>query len=170
MSISKKDKIVDFFLTSGATSVSEIARKLGVSKGLVSLVFDEMADLGIIENGKINKNKARLFKMIFNTKKLLSMNFENLAEKYNLIGIGVFGSYARGEDDPSSDVDIWIRPARRITSRELASLRKDLVDLFGKDVDILVVNNSRINRLKESDSPLYCDLIHSLVLYGDLID
>ena len=33
---------------------------------------------------------------------------EELCKKYNIVSIGVFGSYARGEATPESDVDVLV--------------------------------------------------------------
>ena len=54
----------------------------------------------------------------------------------NLKSLGYFGSYARGEARPDSDIDIVFetdRPNLLITAR----LREDLVEVLGRQVDVV---------------------------------
>ena len=165
----KKDEIVDYFLSTREMKVGQIARELGVSKGLVSLVFDDLVSLGVIRDGRIDQNKAKIVKLVLNLRKLLEMDFDKLLKKYKLRSIGVFGSYMKGEDKPESDVDIWILADRRIPQRGLASIRKELQKMFGRDVDILVISKEVLSEMRKKNSPLFYDIIHSVVLAGDTI-
>jgi len=47
-------------------------------------------------------------KTLENIKKVLCEHKEEIKEKYGVVIIGVFGSYARGEQKETSDVDILI--------------------------------------------------------------
>jgi predicted nucleotidyltransferase len=51
-------------------------------------------------------------------------------------GIELFGSVARGEDRPESDIDLLVelRPGRSLL--DLIGLENDLSDLFGRKVDV----------------------------------
>jgi len=51
-------------------------------------------------------------------------------------GIELFGSAARGEDRPDSDIDLLVelRPGRSLL--DLIGLENDLTDLFGRKVDV----------------------------------
>jgi len=59
-----------------------------------------------------------------------------LAEAH-LDNVRVFGSVARGEDTPNSDVDLLVDAAPGATVFKLAGARADLVDLLGFNVDIV---------------------------------
>ena len=48
----------------------------------------------------------------------------------------VFGSYARGEETPESDLDILIDTPKKITLFELASILVNLEEVTEKKVDI----------------------------------
>jgi len=60
---------------------------------------------------------------------------EKLLEKYNLEKIGVFGSFARGED--SNDIDFYIDLDNYNLNRML-ELRNELAAITGKEVDIML--------------------------------
>jgi len=69
----------------------------------------------------------------------------DLAEKYGVKVIGVFGSYVRGEQRPDSDVDILVeleRPAR-ISLIGIVELEEYLSDLLGVKVDLAIRKNLR---------------------------
>lgn len=57
-------------------------------------------------------------------------------EEFNLQALGYFGSYARGEAKPDSDVDIVFQTDRP-NLFTTAQLREDLVELLGRPVDVI---------------------------------
>lgn len=64
-----------------------------------------------------------------------------LAKEYDLAKVYLFGSYARGEADEKSDIDIRLEGARCLQDElELCSL---IPDAFGKEVDILFTEDLR---------------------------
>lgn len=53
---------------------------------------------------------------------------------------GVFGSFARGEQTPASDVDLLIEPDAQATLFTLARLELALEDILGRPVDLITFN------------------------------
>lgn len=68
--------------------------------------------------------------------KLKSIKRE-LGEKYNLKSIGIFGSYARGEETPESDIDILVEYEITPDLFEMINLEIKLEKYFNKKVDIV---------------------------------
>lgn len=64
-----------------------------------------------------------------------SENIKSLAHKRGYHNIRVFGSVARGQDTPKSDVDILVSGVRGLL--QLSGLRHDLTALLGRDVDVV---------------------------------
>jgi predicted nucleotidyltransferase len=62
-----------------------------------------------------------------------------VAEKYNLPAVYLFGSYARGEADEKSDVDIMVdlRGTSVKGHFEYAGVYLDLTDRFDKEIDMI---------------------------------
>jgi predicted nucleotidyltransferase len=62
-----------------------------------------------------------------------------VAEKYKLPNVWIFGSYARGEANDDSDVDILVdtENSRLSTMLQVNSLFADLTDSFEKPVDMV---------------------------------
>ncbi len=63
-----------------------------------------------------------------------------LQERYGVTQLGVFGSYARGEQTQSSDVDILIDYDRAPTLFKLVELRDYLAGVIGMNVDVVTKN------------------------------
>ena len=83
---------------------------------------------------------------------ILQKNLNIFKEKYNVQKIGIFGSYARGEQTEQSDVDILVFYNGYPDNRHFR-LNFELEDLLNKNVDLATLNslreNTRNNALKE---------------------
>ncbi|TKJ44224.1 nucleotidyltransferase [candidate division TA06 bacterium B3_TA06] len=75
-----------------------------------------------------------------------------LREKFKVNQIGVFGSYAKGEESQASDVDILVEFNQPI-GWEFVDLKEFLEEILGQDVDLVTVKALRAslrgNILKE---------------------
>ena len=71
-------------------------------------------------------------------KKILKEHKEELKEKYMVKEIGIFGSYVRGEQKRSSDVDILVEfyPDAEIDLISFVELEDYLSSLIGVKVDL----------------------------------
>lgn len=73
------------------------------------------------------------------------MNFEKivekLKEKLNCEAVVLFGSYARGTQNPESDIDIAFKTDRKISKQELFDLIQELEELMKIDVDLINLDN-----------------------------
>lgn len=84
-----------------------------------------------------------------NAIELLKSREGDIKEKYGVKSIGIFGSYARGEEKEGSDVDILVQfLAGAKTFDRFMDLKFFLEDLFGKKVDLVTVEALR-PQLKE---------------------
>ena len=63
-----------------------------------------------------------------------------IAERHGASNVRVFGSVARGEAGPDSDVDFLIEAGLRCSSWFPAGLVIDLEDLLGRKVDVVTPN------------------------------
>lgn len=73
----------------------------------------------------------------------------NLLKKYNVIKLGIFGSVARGDDRPDSDVDILIEFNEAPGMIEFFSTEEYLENLLNRKID-LVRENAIRPELKDS--------------------
>ena len=80
-------------------------------------------------------------------KALLKAFKEQHAEEYHLRTLGYFGSYARGEAQGDSDVDIVFDTDAPNLFRTVA-MKCDLEELLGRPVDLLQLQGLTNTRLK----------------------
>lgn len=68
---------------------------------------------------------------------IIQKNKKDLEEKYNLKEIGIFGSYARGDQKNNSDIDILVEVKRPMGFIKFMGLEKHLSKLLGIKVDLV---------------------------------
>lgn len=61
-----------------------------------------------------------------------------LTKRYPIREIGVFGSFARGEQTEASDIDILVEFGGSIGLIEFSGLQQDLSDALGVKVDLIL--------------------------------
>jgi uncharacterized protein len=67
-----------------------------------------------------------------------------VAERHRAHDVRVFGSVSRGEDGPTSDVDLLVRFERGSSLLDLAALEDELTELLGVDVDVVSEGGLRL--------------------------
>lgn len=73
----------------------------------------------------------------------------NYLRNYKPEKIGIFGSFARNEQQQSSDIDILVKFRESISLLDLARIRRELTDLLGIKVDIITEASIKNKRLKK---------------------
>lgn len=72
-------------------------------------------------------------------REVVSRHREELAE-LGMSSLSVFGSVARGEAGPDSDVDLLVELNRRMGLFEFAGLKLRLAELLGAPVDLVMLD------------------------------
>lgn len=63
-----------------------------------------------------------------------------IAAKHHASNVRVFGSVARGDAKPDSDIDFLVHPEENCGLFELGGLYYDLEQLFGRKIDVVPDN------------------------------
>ncbi|MGI8536678.1 MAG: nucleotidyltransferase family protein [Mycobacteriales bacterium] len=79
----------------------------------------------------------------------MSIDFEDLrpqlaalCQKYGIAELSVFGSVARGDDRPDSDVDfLYVRGADSVLGMAFFGMQEELEELLGRKVDLVPKDN-----------------------------
>jgi Predicted nucleotidyltransferases len=73
---------------------------------------------------------------------------EEIKERYSVRRIGIFGSYVRGDQKATSDIDVLVE-FEKPTFDNFMDLVFYLEELFGKRVDLLTLEGVKGIRIKE---------------------
>lgn len=72
-----------------------------------------------------------------------------IMEKHKVKDVYLFGSYARGEANRDSDIDIYCDSGNLSTLWELSGFKEELINVLGKDVDIVTIGSQMSEYFKE---------------------
>jgi len=91
------------------------------------------------------------------------VNIEEIAEKFKLKLVLIFGSFASGRQRRESDLDIAIFGLKRVSFDEEIKIASELSQIFHKNIDLSVLNTA---------NPLLVFQVskNSILLYGDKKD
>ncbi|MFU2195047.1 nucleotidyltransferase family protein [Streptococcus pluranimalium] len=92
--------------------------------------------------------------MVYTIEDIKSM-IKPIADKYELSVVYLFGSYARGEADNKSDIDLVYDFKETVSSPDLFGVYYSLQELFPEGVDALYIED-----IKNPDSPLLQSISH----------
>ena len=92
-------------------------------------------------------NREKLFKKII-----------SILARYRVKKIAVFGSYARGEAKPESDVDLLVEFSERKSLLDLVGIEQELSEALGVKADLLTeksISPYLIDRIKKEMKVIY---------------
>ena len=71
-------------------------------------------------------------------------------KEFNPIKVGIFGSYARGDNKKGSDIDILVEFKESPSLLTLIKLENDLSEILGVKVDLVTTGALKNKRIKKS--------------------
>jgi len=80
--------------------------------------------------------------------KKIKDSITDVAQEYGVARVYLFGSYARGDADANSDVDLRIDKGRLRGLFQLSGFQQDIQERLGKNVDVLTTRSLDDNFLK----------------------
>lgn len=89
----------------------------------------------------------------------LEQGIVSILKRYGVKSIGIFGSFARGEARPDSDIDVLVEFSTRKTLFDIVGIEQELSETLGIKVDLLT---------EKAVSPYLADRIKKelVVIYG----
>ena len=78
-----------------------------------------------------------MVKNISDIRSLLSLHGDELRREYPIKSLRIFGSYARGEQKKTSDIDILVEFSRPVGLLKFLKLENELASLLGHRVDLV---------------------------------
>ena len=78
-------------------------------------------------------SKAQSYKMTIDQ---IKQKILPVLQSYGVIKAGIFGSFARGEADEGSEVDILVEISDQLSLLDFVGLKLELEDVLGRKVDL----------------------------------
>jgi predicted nucleotidyltransferase len=164
-------KILEYFLKypTEKTYLNELAKKLQISSRSVKIYCDIFDKQKIIkreikgnmhifttnnDNFRVREMKRSYFMNIF-----AEMDIENIAEK--IASIAIYGSYASGNYDEKSDVDILIIGEEQYVKRDKIV---KIMETIGKEFQLNVIPIIKWEKLKKDNNHFVKNIIRNHVL------
>lgn len=169
------DRILEYFIREPEREfyVRELSKSLKKSPTTISKYLKTYEKKGVLKSKKKfnhllfkadnEKRPFKLTKLNYNLEKLNESGIiDYLTEKYNHPeAMVLFGSFAKAEDIPSSDIDLLIiGPAKKET--DLSQYEKKL----GHSIQLFVHSSKEIEKLKETNKELMNNWLNGIVVYG----
>ncbi len=173
LSTPERERVLQRLLyTSSQSSLYKIAREAKVSPSQVHKCISIWKKYGLIK-GTVPKDQAliRALRLSENIHFLLD---KKLLEQIqlalpNVIGIGLYGSWAKGTNNENADIDIWIFLDKGVDDLQIGRIRRLLEKKLKKKVDLTVLTVERLKELKDKNPNFYYSLYHSIRLFGDAV-
>ena len=177
-----------FAETTNALSVRAAARLSRVSLAQTSRILPELATLGILERADVPPSTvyrlvednvaSRAIRLLARSRDLVLAQLGELAQSMAITpaSIVVFGSFARGDAGPESDVDVvMVRPrgveSTPTWSEELEEWRHGARRLTGNEIEVVEVDERDIGSRLRSRRPVWLDIRREgIVIFGKSVD
>lgn len=155
--MNSRDKITNYLQNNGRTSPGKLLKLVKITEAGFYKQIKKLLEDGIII--KTGSNPHVFYSLNkFQTPMALKKQLIPVLRKNSVIRAAFFGSFARGDNRPDSDIDLLIELEKTKSLMDLIGLEQTLEDKFKKDFD-LVTFNSVNPRLKNY---IYKDLIEIL--------
>lgn len=172
------------FRHGGEMSAPSLIRFTGLSKASVSKALQTLTRLNVIDElgtarsllYRVNKSHplfgalAELFEAEGARARNIEEAIRSAANRKGVIAVWIYGSVARNEDSPESDLDIVIVVENRLSPKEVQSVSKYLEDAGEKFVfrpSLIVLDLEDVHRLTREKDPWWVSLIKdAIVLEG----
>lgn len=170
-------KILDLLKKEDGLYIREIAEKLKLSPFAVHNSVKLFKKNGLIKEKKVKNRKTvylnrdnpvlkKIISLINTSDLMANKNFQRLRKAGK---VGIYGSFASGEDTKGSDIDLWIYPLSKVLSIELREITRKIEKDFEMEVKLLVLDDSKIKDLMKNDPEFYYRLkLISVAIDGDI--
>jgi uncharacterized protein len=164
-------KILEYFLNNPTETIylNELAKKLNVSPRSVKIYCD------LFEKKEIIRREIRGNMHLFSTNNdnfcvremkrayisviLKEINIEKIAD--NSISIAIYGSYASGNYDEKSDMDVIVIGQERDVKRDIVV---DIMKKIDKEIQLTVIPTIKWEKMKIEDDPFVKNIMKNHIL------
>jgi hypothetical protein len=164
-STEERIRILEIVLYEKGLTNSIISRRAEVNKGLVSIFLRSLIEKGILEK-RDRQYYFRTTPLVRQLKLLMNLSKLQCIEKEistDTIGLGLFGSWAKGTNDEQSDIDIWIM-MKEIDNEAVSRIIGWIERRTGSEPNLLLLTPEKWKRMKQEDVPFTSSMIRDTIL------
>jgi predicted nucleotidyltransferase len=169
-------KVLTYFLIHPSTSVyvKQLSRELKISPSGSNRALKLLSKYKILfkeEKGKAHyyflNNEFPFVKFLKVSYFLAKIKEWKIEEKFrnqdeNLISLAVYGSYASGDFDEKSDIDLLLISSK--SKEHFSNLTQNIEKYLNKEVNSEVFNLSKWQKIKKENKPFYQEFIRNHIL------
>jgi len=165
-------KILAFLLEHPSTKINmnKIARDLKLSPGQIHKYIAILRREKIVIDDQLKESCVTAsLRRLMNIKKILEAGIVKIARSHfpKLKGLGIFGSWAKGENWEESDLDIWLKLDSEPTDLEVAEAKKAIEKSIRAGLDIVIASPKRLKHLHETSDIFYFSLYNGITIWGE---
>lgn len=167
-STEERSRILEHVMFRENLRVTQISRALSLSKGLVSTFMRTLQANGLVRKAgnlytPTDGFVAREVRRLINLSKVKLRRID----KEGIVGLGLYGSWARGTNTIESDLDVWVKAKEYPHQEYLAALSSQLRKMFGGEVRLLVLTPTKLEQIR-ADDVFFSNLLRdSILLWGE---
>lgn len=171
-STKQRELIMNYLLENPSKEInmSQIAKNLKMSRSQVHKYISILRNFGLVKGKKLlNMPSINSFRLTRNLIKIGETRIVSLVRKNfpKVQGIGLYGSWSKGTNDETADLDLWIKMKKSASDAEIAQARREVEQKIGKPVDITILAPEIIKNLREKNDSFYFSLYHGITLWGE---
>ncbi len=170
LSTPEKERVLRKLLyNSSEASLRKIARDADVSPGQVHKYFSILKKRKLV-NGKkmVDSALVKALRLTENVAFLENTGVVTLVRSKlaGVRGIGLYGSWAKGDNDEKADVDLWVLVEKESSDLAAGKMRRSLEQKLQTKVDLTILTSQKVNELKVKNPAFYSALFNSIKLWG----
>ena len=151
-------------------NLHEIARTVKISPSQAHKYISILRKQNIIKNNLLHDSVLiRSLRLTQNILKIENKKLVTYLKKsiQNIQGIGMYGSWSKGSNDKTADLDIWIKTSKEVDDLTIAKARRTLEKKFLIAIDLIVITPKQLEYFREKNPSFYFSLYNSIKLWGE---
>lgn len=172
VSTTERERVLEHVLANPTEKINMngISRILELSPGQVHKCIAMMRKVGIVRGDRLLQRPiTAALRLIFNLRKVEKAKIIEVMRRRipGCTGIGLFGSWSKGTNRESADLDLWIKMENEPNDANVATVRKEMQRKLGTAVDLVVATASRMTELSEKSPSTFYSLHDGILLWGE---
>ena len=150
-------------------NMNQLARKLRISVGQIHKYISILRREGIVKDNNLQDTPTiRSLRILHNLQKINERKVIQLLKRSipDILGIGIYGSWAKGTNIENADLDIWIKIKKSPSDIDIAKTRKEIESAIRVSVDMTIATPESMKHFREKSDSFYFSLYNGIKLWG----